>query len=95
MGRRSLAVTVGEPFEVEFDAPAGTGYAWQLDALPAGLELSRREARPSGAAALGGAASVVFHLRATQQGHVTLTFRLGRSWEAAAVREELVEIEAR
>lgn len=95
MGRRSLAVRVGDEFELDFAGPAGAGYEWQLESAPAGFEPPRRETRVGPGAAVGGVTTFVFRLRAVRPGPATLVFLLKRGWEGTAAEREIVDIDAR
>ena len=91
MSERALAVSVGVPFDVEFDAP-GAGYEWQLTAPPPGIELISRIFRNSGTK--GENAQQLFHLRAREARRYELTFMLRSRSEGAPARIEIVAVEA-
>jgi predicted secreted protein len=95
MAERSLVVTVGTPFDVELSGPAGAGYEWQAESLPAGIELLKREVRANPDAPIGGRATSVFQLRATRAGRTSLGFVLKRPWETNVTAREFVDVDAR
>jgi predicted secreted protein len=90
-----VTVARGDLIEAVLPENAGTGYEWQLDPLPAGLELvnDRNDWPASGMA--GASGRRIFTLRVKGSG--TVTARLRRVWEPpeAATKTFTVRLEAR
>jgi len=87
-----LTVAPGVPFEIELGAAAGSGCVWQLESLPAGMQLVGSEFPPATQAAIAEGAQT-FHLRTERSGRFELRFVLRRGWEQ--VQTEVIDVEAR
>jgi predicted secreted protein len=90
-----VTVARGDLIDIVLPENAGTGYEWQLDPLPAGLELvnDRNEWPASGMAGASGRRT--FTVRAKDSG--ALSARLRRVWEAPerASQTFTVQLQAR
>jgi inhibitor of cysteine peptidase len=87
---RTVTVAAGDRLVLELPENPGTGYTWQVEALPAGAAVrEERYEQPSGAG-IGGASQHVFVLDPGTGGPVRL--RHGRPWlgeEGVSDRYEL------
>ena len=88
------AVDVGSPFEVDLGAGPATGYAWEVESLPEGVELLGSDFLEAPGAAIGDAGTQVFRLRAIAAGRYELVFVLKRRWEQEGIQEHRVEVDA-
>jgi predicted secreted protein len=73
-----VAMSPGQLLEVVLPENAGTGYQWQMEPLPDGLELLA-DRTAVGRAGPGAAGNRIFTVRVTGPG--VITARLGRVWE--------------
>ena len=89
-----LTVAAGKPFDVELGAGPTTGYMWQLESPPAGVQLLGSDFRQSPSAAIGDGGTQVFNLRAEHVGRFHLHFQLKRQWESSAIRSQIIEVDA-
>ena len=80
---RTVAVAAGDRLVLSLPETAGTGYTWEVEALPPGAEVveERYEHRPEGA--IGGSAEHIFVLTAPEAPG-DLRLRNARSWEGAS-----------
>lgn len=90
-----LTVSVGAPFAVELGSVPSTGYTWEAEVLPAGVQLLGSESVPPASGAPGDGGRQVFHLRAQQAGRYPLQFQLKRRWERDPIRTQTIDVEAR
>lgn len=90
-----LDVLVAAAFDVPLGSAPSTGYQWQLDAVPDGIELLGSDYAQPPDAQIGDAGTQVFHLRAGRAGHFVLTFVLKRRWEASPIETQQIEVRAR
>jgi predicted secreted protein len=90
-----LIVAAGTPFDVELGAGPSTGYMWQLESPPPGVQLLESDFKQSPSAAIGEGGTQVFHIRAEHAGRFDLHFQLKRRWEASAIRSQVIEVDAR
>ena len=90
-----LAVSVGTPFVVKLGAGPSTGYLWQLESLPAEVQLLESDFEQPSTAAIGDGGEQVFRLEIKQAGHYQLHFQLKRRWETTSIQTQLIEVDAR
>ncbi|MGV8805362.1 MAG: protease inhibitor I42 family protein [Polaromonas sp.] len=93
MTDETLMVGSGQAFKVALEASPGTGYVWDLQALPEGVTLvgSSQEAPASGLVP-GGSILQVFHFKALVRGEHALGFVRKRAWESEAVESRTVTV---
>jgi predicted secreted protein len=90
-----LTVVAGTPFDVELGAGPSTGYMWQLESPPLGVQLLGNDFKQPPSAAIGDGGTQVFNLRAEHAGHFKLHFQLKRRWETSAIQSQVIEVDAR
>ena len=87
MSSDSIAVAVGEEFEIRLQGNPSAGYVWELDSLPEGIELSGSESVPPDPANKPGDPSTqVFRFGSRESGEKVLEFVLKRPWESEVAR---------
>jgi len=90
-----MLAQIGLPFAIELKSGPGTGYQWQLAAIPEGIELLGSEYQPAPDAQIGDPATQVFRLRASKAGRYSLRFLLKRTWENESIRETVVDVDVK
>lgn len=87
----SIDAVAGKEFTVRLTSSPSTGYVWEVQALPEGVELLGSDyEKPSGDVRPGDPATRVFRLRALRAGKYSLTFQLKRKWEKQAIESKTV-----
>lgn len=88
-----VEAAVGEEFSVRLPSTPTTGYVWQVDALPKGVELlgSAFEKAP-GTTKPGDEAVQVLHFRALEAGNYEVGFSLRRTWQKVAIESRSTRI---
>ena len=93
MSSDSVAVGLGEDFEIRLQSNPSAGYVWEPDSLPRGIELSWSESVPPGAGERpGDAGTQVFRFTSSEPGDTTLSFVLKRPWESEVVDRHDVSV---
>ncbi|HEU5110279.1 MAG TPA: protease inhibitor I42 family protein [Micromonosporaceae bacterium] len=77
-----VTASPGELLEAVLPENAGTGYQWQVEPLPDGLELLGDRTAVARGDAAGAAGNRIFTVRVNGPG--VFTARLSRAWEPAA-----------
>ena len=77
-----LNVTAGEPFSVELDSNATTGYQWQLKENNAAIEIISQNYTATQPSIPGKPGKTIFTLRINSSGSYQVDFILKRGWEA-------------
>lgn len=96
MTRDIIEVVVGARFTVQLGSTPTTGYVWEVDALPKGVELLGSDfAALPGEVRPGDSTTQVFQLRAVERGEHAVTFALGRGWQRTAIETRTVKVIAR
>ena len=90
-----LTVAVGAPFDVELGSAPTTGYMWQLESVPAGVQLLGTDFSQPPNAAIGDGGTQVFHLKTEHAGRFELRFELKRRWEATPIQTRQIDVESR
>jgi predicted secreted protein len=88
---RTVTLAAGDPLVVELPEIPGTGYTWQVDALPDGAQLVD-ERYDQASAGIGGQTRHVFVIAPGSGGAVRL--RQGRPWEGDAGVSDSFEVTA-
>ena len=93
MSSDSVAVGLGEDFEIRLQGNPSAGYVWEPDSLPRGIELSGSESVPPGPDDRpGDPGTQVFRFRSLEAGDATLSFALKRPWESEVVDHHEVTV---
>jgi inhibitor of cysteine peptidase len=94
MHGREIAVAVNEPFTVELEEIASTGFRWHVEPVP-GLALISSSSVPLAGRGVGGGRHRQFVMTATTPGKIPLRARLWRDWEGEPSVIERFEITVR
>ncbi|MEN6368279.1 MAG: protease inhibitor I42 family protein [Thermotogota bacterium] len=93
MARDDVEAVVGEEFSVRLSSIPTTGYVWQVDALPKGVELlgsafekATRTTKP------GDEAIQTLRFRALEAGDYEIAFSLRRTWQKEAMESRTKRI---
>ena len=89
---RTVEVAAGDRLLLALPENAGTGYTWQVEALPEGARVVEERYDHGAGSAIGAAAEHVFVVEVTAPG--TLRLHLGRPWEGDAGMLERYEVTA-
>jgi len=89
-----VKVTTGEPFDVELDAAPSTGYTWELETIPVGMQMLGKDFRQPQDALIGDGGTQVFHLKTESPGRFELSFALKRRWETTPIQVQQVDVES-
>ena len=89
----TIIVTVGEEFKERLESTPTTGYVWEVQTLPEGIQLlgSDYEKSSSGIRP-GDPVTQVFRFRTLKAGEHIITFVLKRQWESNAVESHTVAV---
>jgi predicted secreted protein len=92
MSPDSVSVAVEQEFEIRLPGSPATGYVWEPDSLPEGIELSGSDSvAPGPSSRPGDTGTQVFRFRSREPGESTIGFVLKRPWESeVADRHEVV-----
>ncbi len=94
MSSDSVAVAVGEAFEIRLHGNPSAGYIWEPDSLPEGIELLGSESVPPGQDSRPGEPGTqVFRFRSREAGDKTLGFVLKRPWESEVTDRHEVTVQ--
>jgi predicted secreted protein len=86
---------VGGEFSVRLESNPTTGYVWEVETLPEGLELSGSEYKKSeGALQVGSPGIQFFRFRAQKSGEYQINFVHKRQWEKNPINSHTVKVEA-
>ena len=93
MSSDSVAVAVGEEFEIRLQGNPSAGYVWEPDSLPEGIELTGSESvSPGPESRPGDPGTQVFRFRSREPGEKSVGFVLGRPWESEVVDRHQVTV---
>jgi inhibitor of cysteine peptidase len=91
----TIKVPVGGEFSVRLESNPTTGYVWDVETLPEGVELLGSEYEKSaGDRPPGDPGSQAFRFRARNAGEHLIHFALKRQWESKAIKSHIVKVEA-
>jgi predicted secreted protein len=91
----SVRVAVGQAFTVRLQSTPTTGYVWQVQSLPEGVQLSGSDFESGRHAPPGSPLTQVFRFRVVKAGQYTVTLVLKRQWESQPIQTHLVTVDAR
>ena len=80
MHGQEIAVAVNEPFTVELEKIASTGYRWHTEPA-AGLVLTSSSSAPYAGGGVGGGGNRQFVMTATRPGTIPIRAKPWRDWE--------------
>jgi len=93
MADTTIPVSVGQEFAVRLQATPSTGYVWEVQSLPEGIQLSGSDhEQPGGDLLPGNSVTQVFRFQARQVGEHTLTLGLKRPWESSVIATHQVQV---
>ncbi len=90
-----LTVAAGTPFEVALGSAPSTGYMWQLQSLPTGVQLLGSDFSQPPDAAIGDGGTQIFHLKTERAGRFELLFELKRRWETTPIQTRQIDVDSR
>jgi predicted secreted protein len=90
-----LTVESGAQFDVELGSGPSTGYTWQPQSLPEGIQLLGSDFVQASQATIGDGGVQVFHLKTQRPGRFSLLFVRKRKWEAEPIETRLIDVDAR
>jgi predicted secreted protein len=90
----TINAKAGAEFTVRLASNASTGYVWEVQALPEGMELlgSAPEPKPAGEVRPGDPTPQVFRFRSQKPGKHDLNFVLKRKWEKEPIERKTVTV---
>jgi len=90
-----IAGAVGQEFAVRLKSTPTTGYVWEVQKLPEGIQFSGSDyERPGSNIQPGAPVTQVFRLQVRKPGEHTITFVLKRQWETNAIESHAVTVKA-
>ena len=90
-----IAVAVAQEFAVRLKSTPTTGYVWEVQKLPEGIQFSGSDYEKPGSDIKPGApVTQVFRFKAQKAGEYTITFVLKRQWETKAIESHTVTVKA-
>ena len=90
-----IAVAVGGEFSVRLKSTPTTGYLWEVQILPEGVQLLGSDyEKPAGRIQPGDPMIQVFQFRSLKAGEHIINFVLKRQWESNAVASHMVTVKA-
>jgi predicted secreted protein len=81
-------VSAGDEVVVRLIENPGTGYRWDIEQLPHGVEVVSSELEPTGGGTPGAGGHRVITLRTTEPVDAQVRFLLARSWETGRAPAE-------
>ena len=94
MADTTITVSAGQEFTVRLQATPSTGYVWEVQSLPEGIQLSGSDHEQPGSDLLpGNPLTQVFRFQARQAGEHTITLGLKRSWESSVIAIHQVKVQ--
>lgn len=96
MAADTINTKAGSEFSVRLPANASTGYVWEIESLPKGVELlgSGPEAKPGTETKPGDSTTKLFRFRANSAGKYEICFQLKRKWEKTPIETKTVVVDA-
>ena len=84
---------VGEVVSIDLPSSPSTGYRWDLEQLPDGIELVDHTTTPPAPDEVGGGGVQHFLVRADRPGTFPLGFVLKRPWEPDAAETTIITVQ--
>ncbi|HTN69993.1 MAG TPA: protease inhibitor I42 family protein [Methylomirabilota bacterium] len=95
MTPETITVAVAQEFAVRLKSTPTTGYVWEVQKLPDGIQsLGSDYEKPGSDIKPGAPVLQVFRFKVQKAGEYTITFVLKRQWETKAVESHTVAVTA-
>ena len=95
MTSETITVAVAQEFAVRLKSTPTTGYIWEVQKLPEGIQLSGSDYEKLGSDIKPGApVTQAFRFKVQKAGEYTITFVLKRRWETKGVDSHTVTVTA-
>ena len=89
----TIRIPVGEEFSVRLESTPTTGYMWNVNTLPEGIQLLGSEYEKPTGDRPGDPGIQAFRFRALRAGEHLINFALKRPWEKNPIRSRTVRVE--
>ncbi len=89
---QEIVASVGEPFVVELEGNATTGYQWQLEFDESKLKLIGDEYQPVGVGGVGSSGQHRFTLQPVASGQASILARYKRAWEPEHLEQKEISL---
>jgi predicted secreted protein len=95
MSSETIAAAVGQEFAISLKSTPTTGYVWQVEKLPAGIQfLGSDYENPGSTTKPGAPVNQVFRFQVQKPGKHEITFILRRQWETKTIDSHTVIVKA-
>ena len=89
---QEIAASVGEPFVIELEGNATTGYQWELEFDESDLKLLGDEYHPAGSGGVGSGGRHRFTHQPVAAGRASILARYKRPWEPEHLEEKKISL---
>lgn len=89
---QEIVASVGEPFVVELEGNATTGYEWKLEFDESKLKLIEDKYLPAGTGGVGGGGQHRFTLQPVAAGQASILARYKRAWEQEHLEQKEISL---